>query len=81
MRHAAFWDWSDWQYALDTAELAASAFQEGVKVGVLSELRLREKQKGTTWSVRSDMRIRYVTRVDMSDPSASLTSLDQFRHL
>ena len=49
MPHARLWFEPDWLYALDTLELAAIAFQEGAKVGVFAELRLREKRK---WALR-----------------------------
>jgi hypothetical protein len=79
--HARLWGEADWQYASDTAELAASAFQEGAKIGLLAELRFREKQMGTTWSARQDMRIRYVAPADAGVPPATITSLEQYRDL
>ena len=39
----------------DAIELAAAAFADGAKVGLWAELRLREKQLGTTWSARQDI--------------------------
>ena len=80
MPHAALWDEADWQYALDTAELAASAFQKGAKVGLMAELRLREKTMGTTWAARQDMHIRYVAPAD-ERPPASVTDLEDYRDL
>lgn len=80
MPHARLWGEADWQYAVDTAELAASVFQEDPKVGLLAELRFREKQMGTTWSARQDMRIRYIAPVDECPP-ASVTSLEDYRDL
>ena len=80
MPHAALWGEADWQYAMDTAELAASAFHKGAKVGLLAELRFREKQMGTTWSARQDMRIRYISPVNESTP-ARVTSLEEYRDL
>src|SRR5689334_9031635 len=55
MPHARLWREPDWEYAFDTAELAASVFERDSKVGLLAELRLREKQMGTTWAARQDM--------------------------
>ena len=78
MPHTRLWGEADWQYALDTAELAAAAFQKGAKVGLLAELRFREKQMGTTWSARQDMHIRYTAPPEESTP-ASMTSLEQYR--
>jgi hypothetical protein len=81
MPHARLWGAPDWQYALDSVELAAAAFDEGAKVGLLSELRFREKQMGTTWSARQDMRIKYIPHADVVAPSATVTSLDEYRDL
>ena len=80
MPHARLWGEPDWQYALDTVELAASAFDESAKVGLLAELRFREKQMGTTWSARQDMRIRYVAPADAPAP-AGVTNLEDYRDL
>jgi hypothetical protein len=80
MPHARLWFDADWQYAIDTVELAAIAFHEEAKVGLLAELRFREKQMGTTWSARQDMRIRYVPPA--AEPVlASVFAVDQFRDL
>jgi len=59
MPHARLWRESDWAFALDTAELASRAFDEDAKVGLLTELRYRQKAMGTTWAARQDMHIRY----------------------
>lgn len=80
MPHARLWFQPDWQYALDTIDLAASAFEEGAKVGLASELRFREKQMGTTWSARQDMRIRYVEPIDVP-VCAAVGSLEDYRDL
>lgn len=52
MPHARLWHDSDWDFALDTIELASRAFGDGTKIGVLTELRYREKTMGTTFSAR-----------------------------
>src|SRR5436190_16763733 len=38
MPYSRLWGEADWQYALDTVELAASAFQTDAKVGLFAEL-------------------------------------------
>jgi hypothetical protein len=80
MPHARLWSEPDWQYALDTVELATIAFEAGAKVGLASELRFREKQMGTTWSARQDMRIRYVEPAEIATPAA-VASLEDYRDL
>lgn len=58
MPHCVLWEESDWQFALDTAAVAA-AFHEGdLRQG--DSLMRREKQLGTTLDYRRDLRIRYV---------------------
>ena len=80
MPHTRLRGEADWQYAFDTAELAASAFDKDAKVGVLAELRFGEKQLDTTWSARQDMRIRYIAPDDFA-PVATVTSLEPYRNL
>ena len=58
MPHCVLWDDGDWQFALDTAVIAA-AFHDG-DMRVTTELRQREKILGTTLDARRDLRIRYV---------------------
>jgi hypothetical protein len=81
MPHASLWREPDWEYALDTIELAATAFQMDAKVGLLAELRFREKQMGTTWSARQDMHIRYVEAADVPAQPATVTTLEEYRDL
>jgi hypothetical protein len=64
----------------NTVELATIAIEEDAKVGVLAELRFREKQMGTTWSAHQDMRIRYVEPAEEPVP-AGVTSLEEYRDL
>ena len=52
----------------------------GAKVGLLAELRLRERQMGTTWSARADMHIEYIAPALESTP-ARVTSLEKNRDL
>jgi hypothetical protein len=66
---------------LDTVELAATAFQADAKVGLLAELRFREKQLGTTWSARQDMRITYVEPVKSDSQPGAVTNLLDYRNL
>lgn len=78
MPHCALWDDEDWQFAFDTAVVAAK-FHEG-DVRVATELRGREKILGTTWDFRRDLRIRYVEQVsESSSEAASVTKLDDYR--
>lgn len=59
MPHCILWTPSDWQFALDTLRLHA-AFVRG-EMARAGELRVREKQMGTTLDARRDLRIRYVS--------------------
>jgi hypothetical protein len=79
MPHARLWREADWEYARDALELAAAAFADGAKVSLWAELRLREKQLGTTWSARQDMRIHYTE--PSSSPPATVSKLDDYRNL
>jgi hypothetical protein len=58
MPHCVLWYPSDWQFALDTAMVHASAAHGSVSA--MGELRQREKIMGTTVDARRDLRIRYV---------------------
>lgn len=58
MPHCSLWIESDWQFALDTAMVHASAVYGSVTAA--AELRQREKVLGTTVDARRDLRIRYV---------------------
>jgi len=75
MPHCVLWDESDWQFAMDSAEVA-KRFYAG-KMQAATELRNREKVMGTTVDFRRDLRIRYV------DPKAELPedipSLEDYR--
>ncbi|MBI3214732.1 MAG: hypothetical protein HYZ38_12970 [Mycobacterium sp.] len=79
MPHARLWNRSDWGFALDTLELASRAFHDGAKVGLLTELRYREKVMGTTYAARMDMRLRYAAPI-IPRP-ASVWTLDDYREL
>ena len=58
MAHCCLWDEADWQFALDTAVVAAAFHRGDLKAA--RELRQREKIMGTTMDARRDLRIRYV---------------------
>lgn len=76
MPHCILWDDSDWQFALDTALLAA-AFHGG-DLKVATELRNREKVLGTTVDFRRDLRIRYVEPKPAELP-ASVKAIEDYR--
>jgi hypothetical protein len=57
MPHCRLWAPGDWQFALDTALIAAAFHAGDIKQAV--ELRQREKVMGTTLDARRDLRIRY----------------------
>jgi hypothetical protein len=77
MPHCVMWTAGDWQFALDTAMVAA-AFHAG-DVRVANELRQREKIMGTTGDARRDLRIRYVESADESADPAVVTAMDAYR--
>lgn len=80
MPHCVLWSESDWQFALDTA-LVAAAFHGG-DMARATELRAREKILGTTADARRDLRIRYVSQesVELED-DASVTAIADYRAL
>lgn len=65
MPHVVLWQDSDWQYALDTAMVHATAAHGSITA--MAELRMREKTLGTTVDARRDLRIRYI------DPEPEVT--------
>lgn len=79
MPHCRLWSDADWQFALDTARVAA-AFHAG-DVRAAAELRLRDKTLGTTMDARRDLRIRYVdpAKVTTEEAPAGVASLDAYR--
>lgn len=58
MPHCCLWEPADWQFAFDTALLAAAFYAGDVRLA--TELRQRERVMGTTVDARRDLRIRYV---------------------
>jgi len=61
--------------------LAVSAFTDGAKVGLATELRYREKVMATTWSSRQDARIPYTPPATADGRSASVTEIDLYHNL
>lgn len=78
MPHAKLWTQADWDFALDSIELAAR-FHEGGTVGLATELRNRERVLGTTADFRRDLRIRYVEPKPVQ--LAAVVQADDFRDL
>lgn len=80
MPHCVMWADSDWQFALDTA-LVAATFHAG-DVRVAGELRQREKIIGTTGDARRDLRIRYVDpEPETEQEAATVTAMDTYRRM
>jgi hypothetical protein len=79
MPHCVLWDDSDWQFALETALLAAT-FHAG-DARVANELRQREKIMGTTMDARRDLRIRYVDSVEENADPAIVTAMESYRRV
>ncbi len=76
MPHCVLWEEADWQFALDTAGVAA-AFHGG-DMKQATELRQREKVMGTTLDARRDLRIRYVEAVQEEERPA-LVAIEAYR--
>lgn len=76
MPHCCLWDPSDWQFAQDTALIAAAFHTGELRHG--TELRQREKILGTTVDARRDLRIRYVDEQKPSE-APGVTSLAAYR--
>lgn len=77
MPHCSLWKDSDWQFAQDTALIAAAFHGGDLRHG--NELRQREKILGTTGDARRDLRIRYVDKVEEASEAAGVTSLADYR--
>ncbi|MDG4768938.1 hypothetical protein [Solwaraspora sp. WMMD792] len=81
MPHCRLWTSSDWQFAIDTAEVHARWAAGETSA---TELRIREKLLGTTLNARRDLRIRYVD--PPSGPAgggdeSGVVQLDDYRDL
>lgn len=85
MPHCRLWGDAEWEFAIDSLELAAK-FYAGDRPAA-TELRNREKQLGTTADYRRDLRIRYVDpdALDRQDEAereeASVTNISDYRDL
>lgn len=80
MPHAALWGPAEWDYALDSIEVAAKFHVDGdVKYAV--ELRNREKVLGTTLDFLRALRIRYVEPKPESESAAGVTNIADYREL
>lgn len=78
MPHCILWQPSDWQFALDTAMVHASASHGSVTA--MGELRQREKIMGTTVDARRDLRIRYIDPKLDEPVIAVVTNIDERRN-
>lgn len=77
MPHCILWQPSDWQFALDTAMVHASASHGSISA--MGELRQRERIMGTTVDARRDLRIRYIDP-QLDEPQIALvTNIDDRR--
>ena len=78
MPHCRVWAPSDWQFALDTAHVAAGLHDGDLRQA--AELRQREKVLGTTADARRDLRIRYVEPAEVAEDRALLMpNLEEYR--
>lgn len=78
MPHCVLWSESDWDFAIDSLEVAAQ-FHAG-DVRVATELRNRERVLGTTVDFRRDLRIRYVSR-PAAEVAVEVTNIADYRNL
>lgn len=89
MPHCALWDDSDWQYLIATALVYADLVDRMVQkqpfTALATELRYREKQMGTTWDARRDLRIKYVDQArgqeDRGPEIHPVTKMSDYREL
>jgi hypothetical protein len=79
MPHCKLWGSAEWDFALDSIELAALMHDGDPKHA--TELRNREKVLGTTLDFRRDLRIRYVepAQQDVGDGEAGVTNIADYR--
>lgn len=80
MPHCKLWGLAEWNFALDTIELAAT-FHDTGESKYATELRNREKILGTTGDFLRDLRIRYVEPKDPVAEAAGVTNLADYRDL
>ncbi len=79
MPHCKLWGSAEWDFALDSLELAALMHDGESKLA--TELRNRERVLGTTMDFRRDLRIRYVPPKVEGDSSAEVTNIADYRNL
>jgi len=75
MPHCTLWGPGDWQFALDSAFVAAALHDGNLRQA--AELRQREKVLGTTADARRDLRIRLVD--ELEEEVAAVDKLEDFR--
>jgi hypothetical protein len=82
MPHAKMWTATDWQFAMDTAEVHARTMEAWKGYGG-TELRQREQQMGTTFEARRKLRIRYVKPKAQTETvlPAGVTDINSYRDL
>lgn len=79
MPHCKLWGPAEWDFALDSIELAA-LFHDGGETKYATELRNRERVLGTTLDFLRDLRIRYVEPVT-DDATSGVTNIADYRNL
>lgn len=82
MPHCILWTEGDWQFALDTA-LIAAGFHAG-DMRLAAELRAREKVLGTTADARRDLRIRYIDEAadeESAEDQGSVTAMADYKQM
>jgi hypothetical protein len=77
MPHCVLWGEAEWEFALESLEVAA-LFHETGAATMATELRNREKLLGTTLDFRRSLRIRYVEEVEQPE-AADVTSINDYR--
>lgn len=80
MPHAKLWGPAEWDFALDSIEIAASV-HDGGAASYATELRNREKVLGTTLDYLRDLRIRYIEPAVENDEAAGVTNIADYRDL
>lgn len=80
MPHTVDWTETDWEYAMDTAEVHARTM-EAWRGYTGAELRQREKLLGNTMDARRDLRIKYVDPPTDQPLPADVPRLDDYRSL
>lgn len=77
MPHCVIWTRADWQFAMDTAVVAAAFYKGNVKAA--GELRQREKIMGTTMDARRDLRIRYVPKTEDEERGPTVLDFEAYK--